>query len=134
MAGCITPGLESRPIITASARALLLDSRNVLSSSSSAQPSTTSRWAREGASLGKPIYNAFLDVQKDIKRVTNATHLQWLCPVGVEVGFCSFVDLCSASGFPPLTRSSNTAGYSKGYPLSRLLFDLALEPVIHKIA
>lgn len=90
---------------------------------------------------GLPIYSAFLDLQNAFGSVPHSSLLRVLARVGVDDAFYDFVSHLYADSSVALrvnnvdlTPFQVTAGVRQGDPLSPILFDIAMEPVIRKAA
>jgi len=90
---------------------------------------------------GLPIFSAFLDLQNAFGSVPHASLLRVLRRVGVNEDFCEFVNHLYADSSVALrvnntnlTPFLTTAGVRQGDPLSPILFDLAMEPVVRRAA
>jgi len=90
---------------------------------------------------GLPVFSAFLDLQNAFGSVPHASLLRVLRRVGVDDDFCAFVDFLYTNSTVALRVNGNncepfltTAGVRQGDPLSPILFDLAMEPVVRRAA
>jgi len=90
---------------------------------------------------GLPIFSAFLDLQNAFGSVPHTSLLRVLTRVGVDDGFLELVkhlyddsSVILRINDEDLAPFHVTAGVRQGDPLSPILFDLAMEPVVRRAA